>query len=409
MPGQGGFGEGGRRSAEPWTERALSGDPAIPSLGNLLTTLAGGALLLVAAYEVYATVLHARARSGPVAEVLSRGGWWLARRLAARLPREHRHRMLNRVGPLLLPALLAALVGLFVLGFALIYLPWMPDGFNVDEGAQATPRWLQALYFSGVTLTTLGYGDIVPRADAVRLVALVEATSGFVAIPLAVAYFLTVTGALERRRAAALALFHEAGRGPDAAAALLARHHRDGRFVGLEDLLTGTVADLQALLESHVEHPVTLYFHPLEVHDGLPRMLFLALETSAVLRALPDPAHYPEICDHPALASLEETAAHAIDETAASLRLRTSGLRSEPDAVARRAGRIARTRRRLAEAGIALSPDMAAADRAFLDHRQRWEGRLEALAEFLGYDWEEVTGDRDARAAAAADDVREDA
>ncbi|HEV7266491.1 MAG TPA: potassium channel family protein [Falsiroseomonas sp.] len=378
-----------------------------------MLTLAGCALLILAAYEVYATVLHARARAGPVAEALSRGAWRAALAIAARLPRDQRHRALNRVGPLLLPTLLASLVGLLSLGFALIYLPWMPEGFRVDEGAEDAPPWLQALYFSGVTLTTLGYGDIVPRAMPVRLIALAQSGTGFIAIPLTVAYFLTVNGALERRRAAALALFHEAGRGPDAAAALLARRHMDGRFVGLDEVLSQAAHDLQAVLESHVEHPVTQYFHPIEVHDGLPRMLFLALETGAVLRAFPDPDRYSEACDHPALITLEETAFHAMREVAASLRLHESA----PAPVAASPGcgrthlegRIERTRSRLAKVGIAQRPNEAAAASAYLEHRSRWEGALRGLASGLGYDWDEVTGDGDPRAAADADRMREDA
>jgi hypothetical protein len=247
----------------------------------------------------------------------------------------------------------------------------------------------------------------------VRLIALTQAGTGFVAIPLTVAYFLTVNGALERRRAAALALFHEAGRGPDAAAALLARRHMDGRFVGLDDVLAEAAHDLQAVLESHVEHPVTQYFHPIEVHDGLPRMLFLALETGAVLRAFPDSDRYPETCDHPSLITLEETAFHAMREVATSLRLR----RSAPATAAAPPGcgrmhlehRIGRTRAKLAEAGIAQRSDEAAAASAYLDHRSRWEGELRGLAKGLGYDWDEITGDRDARAAAEADHMHEDA
>jgi hypothetical protein len=289
----------------------------------------------------------------------------------------------------------------------------MPQGFRVDEGAEDAPPWLQALYFSGVTLTTLGYGDIVPRAMPVRLIALAQAGTGFIAIPLTVAYFLTVNGALERRRAAALALFHEAGRGPDAAAALLARRHMDGRFVGLDEVLSGAAHDLQAVLESHVEHPVTQYFHPIEVHDGLPRMLFVALETGAVLRAFPDPDRYPEACDHPALITLEETAFHALHEVAASLRLRrsSSATVTAPPRCRRTHldDRVGRTRARLAEAGIAQRSDEAAAVRAYLDHRSRWEGEMRALADALGYDWDEVTGDRDPDAAAEADHMRENA
>jgi hypothetical protein len=72
-------------------------------------------------------------------------------------------------------------------------------------------------------------------------------------------------------------------------------------------------------------------------------------------------------------------------------------------------GRIERTRAQLSEAGIVQRPDAAAAERAYLGHRSRWEGELRSLATLLGYDWEEVTGDRDPRAAVDADRIQEDA
>jgi len=371
----------------------------------LVATIAGIALLALAAYEVYATVLHARGSSGPVAEGLCRSVWRLARLSASRLPRDARHRSLNRIGPLLLPALLTALVALLVTGFALIYLPWMPGHFKVDEAAENTPPWLQALYFSGVTLTTLGYGDVVPRTMPMRFTALAEAGIGFIAIPLAVSYFLTVSGALERRRAAARALFHEAGRGPDAVSMLLARHHLDGRFVGLDTVLADAARDLQGVLETHVEHPVTHYFHPVDVHDGLPRILFLALEAAAVLRAFPDPAAYPEACGHPAVATLEETARHALIEVGATLQVRppTAPLAALGGGGARLRGRIARVRSRLADAKIVLRSNRAESDSLYHNHRLSWELELRRLAIFLGYDWDEVSGDRNPIVAAEAD------
>ena len=38
---------------------------------------------------------------------------------------------------------------------------------------------MTTLYFSFVTLTTLGYGDIVPTSAAARIVALVEVITGY--------------------------------------------------------------------------------------------------------------------------------------------------------------------------------------------------------------------------------------
>ena len=110
----------------------------------------------------------------------------------------------------------------------------MPGGFNVDEKAQGA-AWMESLYFSGITLTTLGYGDLTPHSPGLRLVALGEASTGFVFISLAVTYLLNVTNALESKRIVALSIYDDALRGTDAAA-FLTFHSRRGRFVGLETL-----------------------------------------------------------------------------------------------------------------------------------------------------------------------------
>jgi hypothetical protein len=48
-------------------------------------TVLGVSLLMLVAYDVYATILHARGRSGPIGEPLNRAFWRVARRLAFKL------------------------------------------------------------------------------------------------------------------------------------------------------------------------------------------------------------------------------------------------------------------------------------------------------------------------------------
>ena len=198
-----------------------------------VSTALGIGVLGLVAYDVYATFLHSQARAGPISEQLNRSVWRLARGVAFRFSRERRHRILNAVGPLLLPALVATFVVLLMLGYALIYWPRMPASFHVSESAK-TPAWTEAFYFSGITLTTLGYGDISPRTTGMRLVALSEASAGFAFISLSVTYLLTVSNALERKRAVALSFYHQAKQGADAAG-ILTHHFRRGEFQGLGD------------------------------------------------------------------------------------------------------------------------------------------------------------------------------
>jgi Ion channel len=366
----------------------------------LFTALGTGMVLLVA-YDVYATILHARARSGPIGESLNRGVWRSSRLVAFRLPRQRRHRLLNSVGPLLLPLLLIIYILLLVSGFALIYYARMPAHFVVEPEAAAHP-WIESIYFSGITLTTVGYGDIAPHTTAMRAVALIESASGFALISLAVTYLITVYSALERKRAIALSFYHQAEEGADVAG-FIAHHFVEGRFYGLEATLRLATRDIQGLLESHVEHPVIHYFHPVEVYKGLPRMLFLLLETCAVIRSCFDAEEYREIYNHPEVRNLEASTRHVLFELDASLNLEGRRARRNEttyEESRRWLGRYRATMRRLADAGIKTRPDEKQGLEEYRARREEWESKLQRFSLYLGYDWDETTGDRDLRYAA---------
>jgi len=57
--------------------------------------------------------------------------------------------------------------------FALVY-----SYVSIDYGAHKT--WFSAIYYSVVTITTLGYGDVVPASLTGQIVALAEVISGYV-------------------------------------------------------------------------------------------------------------------------------------------------------------------------------------------------------------------------------------
>jgi hypothetical protein len=365
-------------------------------------TVLGLSVLALVVYDVYATILHARARSGPIGETLNRAVWGLARGLAFKLSRVRRHRLLNVVGPLLQPLLIILFIALLVLGFALIYYPRMPANFRVQADAASSP-FMAALYFSGTTLTTVGYGDIAPHTTGMRLTALFEAASGFALISLAITYLITVYGALERKRAVAISFYHQAEEGANVAA-FITHHFVAGRFYSLETTMRMATRDLQELLESHVEHPVIHYFHPVEVYKSLPRVLFLALETCAVIRSCLDNEEYAQTCNHPEVRTLEASSRHVLRELLASLELERRAARRKRETVfeesRRWQQRFEQTMRLLKEAGIKTRPDRDAAWEFYRARREEWEAQLHRFSNYLGYDWDEITGDRDLRYAA---------
>ncbi|HEX8285698.1 MAG TPA: potassium channel family protein [Pyrinomonadaceae bacterium] len=368
-------------------------------MATFIYTAAGFVLLSLIIFDIYATVLHSSARYGPVGESLNRSVWRVTRAAAFRLSRANRHRLLNMAGPLLLPLLIVVYIVLLVLAFALIYYPHVPSGFtfSVERGEHG---WADAIYFSGVTLTTAGYGDVVPRLTSLRLLALVESASGLVVISLAITYMLTVYTALERKRSVALSLYHQAGEGADVAG-LIAHHFVEGRFYGLRDALRTVTRDLQAMLESHIDHPVIHYFHPVEVYKSTPRVLFLLLETCTVIRSALDREENQDLRNYPEVRTLEAGVRHVLAQLIDSLDLerrarprRPTEREAEEDS-RRWRRRYEQTVARLRETGITTRADSEQGWEEFREQREEWESKLRRLAIHLGYDWEEVTGDRD--------------
>jgi hypothetical protein len=78
--------------------------------------------------------------------------------------------------------------------FSLLYLlliEWNPASFNLHV-ADMSPQLLQSnlLYFSLITLATVGYGDILPVSETARTLAVIEATVGQFYVAVIVAVFV---------------------------------------------------------------------------------------------------------------------------------------------------------------------------------------------------------------------------
>jgi hypothetical protein len=80
--------------------------------------------------------------------------------------------------------------------FAQVYLfvlIWTPDSFQLPLAAdQRSPQGLQTdmIYFSLITLATVGYGDILPTSDVTRMLAVIEAVIGQFYVAVVVAIFV---------------------------------------------------------------------------------------------------------------------------------------------------------------------------------------------------------------------------
>jgi voltage-gated potassium channel Kch len=75
---------------------------------------------------------------------------------------------------ILLPILLSALI----IAFGGLYLSTGGGVVNSQTPAQPLVNWLDAIYFSFVTITTLGYGDFHPASAVSKWAVMGEVTSG---------------------------------------------------------------------------------------------------------------------------------------------------------------------------------------------------------------------------------------
>ncbi|HKS01848.1 MAG TPA: potassium channel family protein, partial [Arthrobacter sp.] len=180
--------------------------------------------------------------------------------------------------PVAMAAVIAAWAGMAILGWALLYLPHLLDGFIYASGVPRQADFLEAVYISMVTLSTVGFGDIAAGYPLLRLVLAAEAVTGFGLLTATVSWILQMYPALNRRRALAhqLNLFREAA--PASGILSLDPHHVAGLLESLAGNVTAVSIDLLAFRESY-------YFQELEQRGSLPATVAYAQELAAQAKA----------------------------------------------------------------------------------------------------------------------------
>lgn len=104
-------------------------------------------------------------------------------------------------GPLSFIAVVATWAAMMAVGWALIFYPQLPDGFNFDPALDPTRHsgFLDALYISLVNLTSLGYGDISPASPLLRVLGPVETMFGLGLLTASISWLLSIYNAISRR------------------------------------------------------------------------------------------------------------------------------------------------------------------------------------------------------------------
>jgi hypothetical protein len=153
-----------------------------------------------------------------------------------------------------------------VVGWALIYWPYMPQNFLFSTGLKPALHgdFLDALYLSFVTLVTLGYGDITPTENLLRIMAPLQALIGFGLLTASITWVLSIYPALSRSRSLAqeISLLHDAELAEAVSVAEMETGSTDALFQNLASQLVAIRNDL-------MQFSITYYFHSSDDRSGI--------------------------------------------------------------------------------------------------------------------------------------------
>ena len=224
---------------------------------------------------------------------------------------------------------------------------------------------MDALYFAGTSVLTLGFGEIVANGAASRVVVLVAAATGLGVVALVITFIFSLFASYQRREVLVVTLSARA-KAPPSAVTLLETHARLDMTADLPELFRDWEHWSAEVLDSHVAYPLLGYFR--SSHDNISWISALGamLDSAALVVTTIEglPRGQAEM--------LLRVGAHLVEDISNYI-----GQAGDGSAVDE-AG-FAAVHERLARAGYAVEP-REKAWRAFERVRRTYAGRLEALA-----------------------------
>jgi hypothetical protein len=211
----------------------------------------GAAVVLFTLRQVFQDLFHP-SETGSISEFIARHTFRLFRR--SRL-------LLKDAGPLSLVLVICIWATLICFGFALVYWGLPGESFGYHDGTP--PDSLPSMiYFSLEMMTTLGLGDLVPKPNYLRLLAAVEAFTGFAVLTASVSSVVLIHPGVARMRTLArtVSLFTRAGGGDGCPGALL-------QFA----------RDVARARVDFMQMPIIYYFHAENEEASLPEALLALL------------------------------------------------------------------------------------------------------------------------------------
>ena len=229
---------------------------------------AGVFLVVVGLLDVFFTVLHYDG-FGFLSSRLYNRLFDAVRFVTRPLPRKYRALGISMAAPLMVPVTITVWISLIALGYALVYYAGMDGRTFSFSNSGLEPSFIEALYFSGVSIATLGLGDVTPVSSLYQTIAVSEALIGFGILTLSITYVIGVYEVLQKLGVLTAGLYHQA-QDTDDPLTILAPHFPDGQPRGLETHLMSLHRDLVEVYEGIRRYPIVYYYHSRRAYRSLP-------------------------------------------------------------------------------------------------------------------------------------------
>jgi hypothetical protein len=247
---------------------------------TFVVTAVGVLLIGTALIDVFQTLFHP-ARRGAMSDWTARITWRAFRLAASKSPQ-----VLTYAGPTAILLIIVSWAGLTWLGFALIYMPQLANGFEFSRApaGSAHQGMVEALGVSLGALITQSEGSYA-KLHWLELARATEAVIGFGLLTASVSWLLSIYPVLESRRALAqrATLLHYSER----------ENHLDlvrDASQRAEDWIMAIGADLASLRNQMAQFPITYYFDLGEPETALAGALSYLLELADRSSSAPQPA-----------------------------------------------------------------------------------------------------------------------
>jgi hypothetical protein len=227
-------------------------------VANVICILVGALLVVIALNDIFQSVVVPRAtgRRYRPSYYWWRTAWIVWPKLAWRMyasDDDRREDFLAIFAPMMLILLIALWLAMLIVGYALAL-------WGLRSGITPAVRSFDdALYFSGTSLLTIGFGDIVARSSAPRMISILAAISGLTLLSITTAYIFLLFGSFQARESFVVLIGARAG-APTSGVNLLAIAGYSGTRSSLTNLMMEAQGWTARLMETHLAYPVLAYF-----------------------------------------------------------------------------------------------------------------------------------------------------